>query len=183
MAIIVLKEWRVKLVDNPKPLILYSDEDLANLDKLLMNSISIEPTGRCGLGTDGKNTYDGHPSRGLVRTSKGAVGKEGYEKKLWKKLEAEIEEAAAEAQAATVERCIDAMKRADGAYNPNAETLIRQLSPSPDPLARVRLEAKLEEAELTPHDDMSHIPGGKNTHCRKCARVADLEEQHAALGK
>jgi len=73
MAIIVLKEWRVKLVDNPKPLILYSDEDLANLDKLLMNSISIEPTGRCGLGTDGKNTYDGHPSRGLVRTSKGMV--------------------------------------------------------------------------------------------------------------
>jgi hypothetical protein len=118
-----------------------------------------------------------------VRTSKGAVGKEGYEKKLWKKLEAEIEEAAAEAQAATVERCIDAMKRADGAYNPNAETLIRQLSPSPDPLARVRLEAKLEEAELTPHDDLSHITGLENTHCRKCARVADLEEQHAALGK
>ena len=52
-----------------------------------------------------------------------------------------------------------------------------------DWLDRKLLEARIEEAELTPHDDLSHITGMENTHCRKCARVADLEEQHAALGK
>ena len=63
MAQTIIKQWRVKFVEGPD-LILYADEgeELSALDHLILSAVSIEPTGKGGVGTDGKNTYDGKDS-------------------------------------------------------------------------------------------------------------------------
>lgn len=58
MGVTILAEWRVNLSDGSS-ILLYSRDDLTFLDSALHYCVSIERTGRAGLGSDGRLTHDG----------------------------------------------------------------------------------------------------------------------------
>jgi len=99
-----------------------------------------------------------------------------------------IESAVTEAQAEMVERAAEAVEEL-GPVEDFTVTLsdsaqaIRSLSPSAHWLERKLLEARIKEAELRPHDNITHITGRQNLHCGSCKRLSYLDKRLTGLGK